>query len=152
MTHPVTGRLFDHLAAHAGRPLFQCDDGQTLPYESALELAAGPALRETGRRLVFCLCENAPGALLGYLGLLGAGAVPVLLAAAVSGPQLARLLAAYRPSFVWLPQARAQEIPGARVVLSIGSRTMMASSGPRRTLTTGPDAVTNSRKASGSRL
>jgi long-chain acyl-CoA synthetase len=122
----MTGRLFDHLAAHAGRPLFQCDDGQTIPYQSALELAADPALRDTRRQLVLCLCDNEPGALLGYLGLLGAGAVPLMLAAAVPGPQLSRLLAAYRPAFVWLPQARAREIPAATLVLSTLNHCLLA--------------------------
>ena len=54
-------------------------------------------------RLVFVLCENTPGTLLGYLGCLKAGEVPLLLDAHIAPELLRGLLETYRPAFVHVP-------------------------------------------------
>ncbi|CUQ37731.1 3-hydroxybenzoate--CoA/4-hydroxybenzoate--CoA ligase [Flavonifractor plautii] len=56
-----------------------------------------------GHRLVFVLCENTPGTLLGYLGCLKAGEVPLLLDAHIAPELLRGLLETYRPAFVHVP-------------------------------------------------
>lgn len=56
-----------------------------------------------GHRLVFLLCENTPGTLLGYLGCLKAGAVPLLLDAHIAPELLRGLAETYRPGFVYVP-------------------------------------------------
>ena len=56
-------------------------------------------------RLVFVLCENTPGTLLGYLGCLKAGEVPLLLDAHIAPELLRGLLETYRPAFVHVPGA-----------------------------------------------
>lgn len=71
------------------------------------------ALAEEGRRLaeavgcrslVFILCRNEIGALVGYTGLVINGSVPLLLNAKMDGEALAGLLAAYQPPFLWAPE------------------------------------------------
>ena len=54
-------------------------------------------------RLVFVLCENTPGTLLGYLGCLKTGEVPLLLDAHIAPELLRGLLETYRPAFVHVP-------------------------------------------------
>lgn len=108
-----TPSLADRLTQHEGRVLFECADGRQTTYAEVLELAAGAALRDTGRRLVFCLCDNEPGGLGGYLALMAARAVPLMLNVALSAPQVHALVDAYRPEFIWLPQPRAAEFPAA---------------------------------------
>lgn len=54
-------------------------------------------------RLVFVLCENTPGTLLGYLGCLKTGEVPLLLDAHIAPEMLRGLLETYRPAFVHVP-------------------------------------------------
>lgn len=97
--------------------------------------AAGEGLARAGcrRELVFVLCENTAGTLLGYLGCLLCGAVPLLLDAHTS-PQLLRGLAeVYRPAFYLVPrdlpaQSRAQ-LPQAAPVLELRDRVLLAAGG-----------------------
>lgn len=117
--------LVDSLHRHADRTLFTSDDGTSFPYSAVLELSRHQIIQGTNRRLVFCLCANVPGALLGYLGLMVARAVPVMLNASIPGSQLARLLEIYRPDFVWLPQERIDDLPEARVVFKSGGYAML---------------------------
>lgn len=119
-------RLADGLAQHAQRPLFACDDGQQYAYADVLDLGARAAFRATRRRLVFCLCDNAPAALIGYLALLQADAVPLLLSANLPTPQLQRLLTAYQPAYVWLAQERLGELPQADRIHSQGGYALVA--------------------------
>lgn len=62
-----------------------------------------------GRRLVFVLCGNTPGSLLGYLSCLKTGAVPLLLDAQLAPPMLEHLLECYRPPFVYVPREAPEE-------------------------------------------
>ena len=69
-----------------------------------LNAAAGRLGRAVGgHRLVFLLCENTPGSLLGYFACLRTGAVPLLLDARIAPAQLAGLMKTYRPAFVLAP-------------------------------------------------
>ena len=89
--------LVESIHRHSDRTLFICDDGASILYSAALELGRNQIVQDTKRRLVFCLCANVPAALVGYLGLLVAGAVPVMLNGSIPSSQLARLLEIYVP-------------------------------------------------------
>lgn len=81
------------------------EHGQALTYgELARE---GRVLCEAagGRCLVFCLCENALGSILGYTGFVNGGVVPALLNAGMDGDMLRGLYEAYHPAFFWAPEA-----------------------------------------------
>lgn len=67
--------------------------------------AASEALARAigGHVLVFLLCENTPGTLLGYLGCLRCGAVPLLLDAHIAPGLLKGLAETYRPAFYYAP-------------------------------------------------
>ena len=109
--------LVDRLLKHEDRVLFECADSIQTTYAEVLDLAAGAAMRDVARRLVFCLCDNEPGGVGGYLALMAARAVPLMLNVALSAPQVQTLADAYHPGFIWLPSARALEFPAAiRVV------------------------------------
>lgn len=102
--------------------------------------AAGDALSHAvgGHRLVFVLCENSPGTLLGYLACLQAGAVPLLLDAHIAPALLAGLLSCYRPAFLWAPEdlpaeTRAQ-LGGYRPTLTLWDSTLLTAPGQ-----TGPE-------------
>jgi len=58
-----------------------------------------------GRCLVFCLCENSAGSLLGYVSFLNHGIVPLLLDAGLDRGLLASLAGLYRPDYVWAPES-----------------------------------------------
>ena len=65
--------------------------------------AEGLARAGCGRRLVFLLCRNTPGTLLGYLGCLLCGAAALLLDAQTAPELLERLAGTYRPAFFLVP-------------------------------------------------
>ena len=63
------------------------------------------------RELVFCLCRNQVGALAGYVALYENKDVSLLLGAKTDRALLDELLNLYRPSYLWLPEARACDFP-----------------------------------------
>lgn len=64
------------------------------------------------RCLVFCLCKNSIGSVLGYVSFLNHGIVPVMLSASLERELLDNLLEAYKPSFIWLPAEKKDAIDG----------------------------------------
>ena len=78
--------------------------GTALTY-AALEEEGRRAAKAAGRRcLVFLLCRNETGAIVGYTGMLNAGMVPLLLNSRMDGEALTGLLEAYRPPYLWAPE------------------------------------------------
>lgn len=79
------------------------EHGRSLTY-GALAREGRRVAEAIGRRcLAFILCRNETGALVGYTGMMNAGIVPLLLSAHMDGEALAGLLAAYQPSYLWVP-------------------------------------------------
>ncbi len=80
------------------------DTGTALTY-GQLE-TEGDALAQSigGRCLVFCLCRNDLGSLLGYTAFLNHGIVPALLSAELDTELLQSLLNSYHPRYVWAPE------------------------------------------------
>ncbi len=62
-----------------------------------------------GRRLVFCLCQNDFGSLIGYTAFLNHNIVPALLSADLDAELLSSLLENYHPRYVWAPESAAVE-------------------------------------------
>lgn len=63
-----------------------------------------------GRRcLVFCLCRNEIGSILGYVSFINNAIVPVLLNSQLEEGLLRNLMTAYRPSYLWLPKEQAKQ-------------------------------------------
>lgn len=98
-----------------GRLLAVTDGGEHL-FCGGLSAASEALARAIGgRALVFLLCENTPGTLLGYLGCLRCGAVPLLLDAHIAPGLLQSLAETYRPAFYYVPC----DLPGeTRAVLA----------------------------------
>ncbi len=57
-----------------------------------------------GRGLVFILCSNTIGSLIGYTGCLNGGSVPLLLAQNLDKDLLASLINLYLPDYLWVPE------------------------------------------------
>lgn len=58
------------------------------------------------RSLVFCLCENSIGSLIGYISFLQNRVVPVMLDATKGVDAIKPLLAIYKPNFIWAPLSK----------------------------------------------
>ena len=57
-----------------------------------------------GRSLVFCLCRNEIGSILGYVSFINNGIVPVLLNAQLEEELLIKLIDIYKPAYLWAPK------------------------------------------------
>ncbi len=84
-------------------PALTSEDGSVITYEGLI--AEGNKIFDAiGRRcLVFCMCKNEIGSVLGYVSFLEHGVVPVLLSASIDKELLNHLLEVYKPSFIWSP-------------------------------------------------
>ena len=55
------------------------------------------------RAVIFCLCKNTVGSLLGYLAFVEADAVPLMLSSKIDKGLLKKLLETYTPAYIWCP-------------------------------------------------
>ncbi len=106
------------LAKFASNVALQDEDGCCFLY-SELDMACRKFFEQINRRcLIFILCRNSVGSVIGYVSSINNHVVPVLLNADLDMELLNDLLAAYRPSFIWLPCEKAPEFSGFDTVFS----------------------------------
>lgn len=82
------------------------ENGCTLIYGQLDEECEKLAEAVGGRCLVFSLCENSIGSLVGYVGFLNHHIVPVMLSSQLEKELLYSLLEIYCPSYLWAPISR----------------------------------------------
>lgn len=70
-----------------------------------------------GRRcLVFSLCRNEIGSVMGYVCFLNHGIVPLLLNSQMESRLLENLLSVYHPSYLWVPKEQREQFPAMDMV------------------------------------
>ncbi|MCD8299787.1 MAG: AMP-binding protein [Clostridiales bacterium] len=83
---------------------FISDSGQSLTY-TELQTETERLAEAVGKRcLVFSLCSNTIGSVIGYVAFLQNRIVPVLLNAHLDQDLLRNLINLYRPSYIWMPE------------------------------------------------
>lgn len=85
------------------RPALITDQGVAYTYSRLLNSVHAMSTVQEPRSLVFCLCSNTVGSLIGYLSCLAAGAVPLLLDRKMDLTLLRTLVEHYQPHAVWAP-------------------------------------------------
>lgn len=83
------------------------EGGRTLTYGMLSGETKRIAEAVGGRKLVFSLCRNTIGSVLGYVAFLNGQIPPVLLSSHLEERLLAGLLQTYQPAFIWLPAQQA---------------------------------------------
>lgn len=78
-------------------------NGQELTYEELVEENRKLAAKIDRRCLVFLLCINSIGALVGYTTFLNHRIVPLLLPADMDRELLKNLIETYKPDYLWIP-------------------------------------------------
>ncbi len=58
------------------------------------------------RTLVFCLCENTLGMLLGYISFLKNNTVPFMVDKDINEQMLSELISTYRPEYLWMSESK----------------------------------------------
>ncbi|MGI6072202.1 MAG: AMP-binding protein [Lachnospiraceae bacterium] len=77
------------------------ESGRSFSYGQVRIAAAEVGRVLQGKSVVFCLCRNVPEAVIGYLGIMEQGSVPLLLGENPDRKQLKYLHEIYRPSYYW---------------------------------------------------
>lgn len=89
--------------------------GTSLTY-AQLEEAGNALYAAVGHRcLVFALCRNEIGSIVGYTGFINNRVVPVLLNAHLERELLEQLMAAYCPAYLWVPEDMCGAFEGMNV-------------------------------------
>ena len=71
------------------------------------------------RSLVFCLAQNSPGSLVGYLAFVQNGIVPLMLDSKMDTELLNNLINSYNPQYLWAPKKDKQMINIGKLILNI---------------------------------
>ena len=106
-------KLSKYVSVHHSRVLFRDSEGRCLPYSKVTELAETSAFTLMQRRVVLCMVDNDLAGLAGYLGLLAADAIPLMISVGMPSRLVQSLNASYRPGCVWLPESRRAEFTDA---------------------------------------
>lgn len=97
--------------SYADQTALISDDGMQLTYEELQLENEKLAAVAGGRCLVFVLCQNSLGAVIGYTAWMRSRIVPLLLSAQLDMGLLQNLLDVYCPAYLWLPQESADRFP-----------------------------------------
>ncbi len=93
------------------------DEGKTKITYRQLAQEGKQLAEAAGKRcLVFCLCENIIGSVLGYSAFVEHNIVPVLLSSHLEKELLDNLLSAYSPSYLWVPKEQENSFPDTKTV------------------------------------
>ena len=109
-----------NLRKYKGNTAVITDNGQYVSYEGLADLCDELAQKIAARSLVFCLCTNTIGSLIGYVSFLNHNIVPVMLDAHIDNELLGNFLNEYKPDYLWLPEEKAGDFSGDNVYSSAG--------------------------------
>lgn len=93
------------------------DSGDQLTYGELVELGQKLSMTLPQRELVFCLCENKVGSLVGFVALYENKDVCLLINAAIDRGLLDNLRETYHPSYYWMPESKIADF-GFEVILN----------------------------------
>ena len=93
------------------------DSGGQLTYGELVELGQKLSTTLPQRELVFCLCENKVGSLVGFVALYENKDVCLLINAAIDRELLDNLRETYHPSYYWMPESKSADF-GFEVILN----------------------------------
>ena len=101
---------------YSGNTAVLTEFGEEVSYGRLSSLCSEFASNIGSRRLVFNLCRNEIGSLIGYAACLNAGIVPLMLKADLDGELLSELIRAYKPDYLNVPFDMAERFPGCGTV------------------------------------
>ena len=102
-----------------GKKIALCDEyGRKVDYE-LLENNSSALVKIIGRRcLVFILCKNEIGSVIGYSAMINGRIVPLLLNAGLEKEFLDNLIFKYKPSYLWIPKERKKDFTNMQEMYS----------------------------------
>lgn len=108
------GKIWN-LEEHKGKTALIDESGGRLTYD-ALISETDMLAEKVGRRcLVFALCRNEIGSVIGYTAFINNGIVPVMVSSHLEEELLENLLQTYEPEYLWVPKDQIGQFPGMSV-------------------------------------
>ncbi len=92
-----------NLDKHKGSPALLDDKGDSVTYSDIAEESKAIGDKIGGRCVIFALCTNSIGSIVGYASFLENRIVPVMLSSEIDRNLLSDLDSKYRPAFYWAP-------------------------------------------------
>lgn len=111
---------------YGNNPAIIAENGETVTYSELAELGEQVASAAGKRCLVFSLCTNTAGSVIGYTAFMNHRIVPVLLNAHLERELLRQLIEIYKPVFLWVPEENWTEFPEYETRLSIYGYELLA--------------------------
>lgn len=84
------------------------ENGEKISYAQLSALCHDLVKNISGRCLVFNLCSNEIGSMVGYVGFINNHIVPLMLDSNIDEEILNNLLSLYKPDYIWLPSEKAE--------------------------------------------
>lgn len=81
------------------------NEGGSITYGELAEKMVEVGKTVEPRSIIFILCKNTVGAMVGYLGFIENEAIPLNLSDKIDGAMLQTLIDTYTPAYLWVPQA-----------------------------------------------
>ena len=104
-----------NLEDHKGKVALIDEFNNKVTYD-VLNSEAGVLAEIIGHRcLVFSLCRNEIGSVLGYTAFINNGIVPVMVNSHLEEMLLQNLLEKYSPEYLWIPKNQIEEFPGMKI-------------------------------------
>ena len=91
-------------------------DGSQYSYKEILSTTDVISENIESRSLVFCLAQNSPGSLVGYLAFVQNKIVPLMLNSDLDSELLNKLIITYKPEYLWVPKKNKNLINSGKVV------------------------------------
>lgn len=96
------------------------NDGNTITYGELAEMMVKVGQKVEPRSIIFILCKNTIGSMIGYLGFIENDAIPLNLSSKIDEVLLYNLLDTYLPAYLWVPEEDAEKIEGEVLFSSYG--------------------------------
>lgn len=113
--------FYDGLVKYSLHTAIITEQSQKISYGHLLKVADSIGKHIKKRHLVFVICKNCFESIAGYIGLIRAGAVLVLINHSISNDFLSNLLKVYKPSYIYLPKDTVALNIGCISICSFGS-------------------------------
>ena len=107
-----------NLDKFADKVALKDDKGQSVTYRCLIEVTDKIAEKIEKRCLVFSLCRNEIGSVIGYTAFIQHKIVPLLLNSNLEEKLLQNLLDTYYPKYLWIPEDMQESFQGMDVVYS----------------------------------
>ena len=108
-----------NLIKYIDKIAFIDDSGNSIAY-SELVVRGRDLVKAAGTRcLVFILCTNSIGAVLGYSAFINCGIVPLLISSGLDRTMLENLINIYSPKYLWLPEDMKKEYPNMEPIYEV---------------------------------